>query len=666
MARHTPNDSQPQDAFDDLEELAERVGVDYDITKKRLTACLLKLTGAFRVDKSIVGDSTHRAVRLIHGAISALGEQEGIQYLENVDLLQMAQRIRAVECMRSELVPFCSLDELQNQLQNFLKYQDEIEGFLIQTGLPPQKYDESPWLYLQLGRLYDTRRTSSPYPRKQSLPTFRNGHGPLDAEPEQISSSSLPLREPYDWVTYPTGAGISPGEIETCEYEDADFLSGLTPEDANQLEAERPRILAARRAVVSEIIRACELREGEGLLDRCLEILTTQLTPDDILFLLRMDSFYLGGDSRTLEQVEVTPKMSPGGLTNLIEVISHVEDELMTGRIDRLLCSIPGVEIDLLSDEDASTAYLKLIHEADADVINKALDKYSERVKVTRRHRQEVCRRFITWIDPDFQVPINSEVQPELSEQESLLDGRITWLTEQVIPLLQKLNTQLESQNKVGKDFSSSNQSCTPNKFHYDGVSWIINFEGEMIACSHLNGLFYIAEILKSPDKGISATELYTLITGWETTGSTALRENIDRIDYGMDNSSADVVDIINHFKDRTVSLKDLAKLRDLCKVLEQKIAAAREDGQGDKSVELQSDLDFLQKFIDTNTNKQGQPALLQSKPKNATDTVRNSINRALDKLKRLHKPLHEHLDKSIKTKPTWRYAPTTKVDWEF
>lgn len=666
MARYDPNDVQPQSLSDALKELAEQLAEDYEIPEERILDCLTRITAVYCGDDGQYGDLNRYAVKQIRGAISALGEQDGVRYLEDVDLLKMGQRIGAVECMRSELVPFCSLDELQNQLRNFLKYQDEIEEFLIQTGLPPQKYDESPWLYLQLGRLYDTRCTSSPYPRKQSLPTFRNGHGPLDAEPEQISSSSLPLRKPYDWVTYPTEVGLSPSDIQTCEYKDADFLPGLTLEDANRLEAERPRILATRRAVISEILGACERREGEGLLELCLEILTTKLAHDDILFLLRMDNFYLGGDSRERGQVEVTSKMSPGGLTNLVEVISHVEDELITGRIDRLLYSIPGVGIDLLSDEEVSTAYLQLIHTADAEVIDSALDKFAERVGKTRCHRQEVCSRFATWIDPDYQVPLDTEVQPELSEQISSLSYQVTSLTELVSSWLPKIITNMESQNRVDEGPTPSTESCMPNKFYFDGVTWNITFEGESFLAPKNDGFFYIAELLKTPGDIVHATELRRRINRWKKGDSTALQDKTKGIELGTDGRPLDIFDYIAQNSGKTVDFKVLNSMRKFLEESALELTALRESGQGAEAAQLEAKRNIIQEYIDSSTDNRGNPRSMQPERKKAGDAVRKAIDTAIEKFKKNYLSLHSHLDRSVDRGPTCKYAPSQPVNWEF
>lgn len=86
---------------------------------------------------------------------------EAIGLLETVEPLTLERRIIAVEYLRDDAVPSRTLDELRAHLHEFLAFVEEIEAFLVHTGLPPRTFTSSPWLFLHLGRLYDTRRTSS-------------------------------------------------------------------------------------------------------------------------------------------------------------------------------------------------------------------------------------------------------------------------------------------------------------------------------------------------------------------------------------------------------------------------------------------------------------------------------------------------------------------------
>ncbi len=654
MARHDKNDGQPQRSFEALEEQSKRLADDFDIPKGRVLACLASLVAVLRADGSQHGEPTRWVADLIRDAVSTLGEDEGIRFLEQTDPLRLKRRIQAVEYLRSESVPFSSLDELRDQLRSFLEFQDEIEQFLVKTGLPPKTFDESPWLSLHLGRLYDTRCTRSPYPRRPSSPTYRQGHGPLDDSPEQVDSSTLPTKEPYVWVKHLTESVFTLDEIKQCEQEDADFLPGLNSEDAKQLEVQRPRVWAARRAVIAEVVQACERREGEGLLERCLEILEAKLDRATILFLLRMDGFYLGGDPRTREQVETTPKMSPGGLTNLVEVIGHVEDELRSRRIDCLKRSIPKNTIGtVFDDEDASAGYLKSTRTAEAGAVDSALDEFSERAEKSRRHWRDVCHRFTKWLDPDYRVPLYAEVQPEFAEH--------------VASLLPTIIAHLESRIKAGKCPASLPEFGTPNQFRYDGSSWSFGFDGKTTAQPHLDGFFYLAELLKAPKQDIYALELRLRITTWKAHGSNVLgREQVLIAKGDPDGRSPDALRIAAGDAGPSSDAQALAKYQAELAVVKQRLASAEGAGRAEEVAELQEEQDTLQEHIDTNTNDRGQPRRLQSERKKAGDAVRKAIDTAIERLLKSHPSLHGHLALYVEHGSTCRYTPPTAIDWEF
>ncbi|MBW3597809.1 MAG: hypothetical protein KY475_11105 [Planctomycetes bacterium] len=201
-------------------------------------------------------------VQFFNTAIAALGRDLGLELLGGADIARLERRVWTLEYLRSESTPLYSLDELLGHLCKFHRYEEEIAPFLIRTGLPPRTFHPSAWLSLHLGRLYDTRCTSSPYP------------------PNEQRAGNRKSEPPYRWIKYPKHSVVTLREIERCEYEEADVLPGMKPYDAKRLEAERPRFLSARNAVLAELVRALAERKSERLLERCLANLDAMLDRD--------------------------------------------------------------------------------------------------------------------------------------------------------------------------------------------------------------------------------------------------------------------------------------------------------------------------------------------------------------------------------------------------
>jgi hypothetical protein len=146
---------------------------------------------------------------------------------------------------------------------------------LIFTGLAPSYFRQCLWLYRHLGRLYDTRRTASPFPydelfqHSQTSPTgLRETH--TNQESGQAAPGEVPVGRlgtiapsniisgvpPYEWVRRVSaepnisdsqaedcestienvwGQVFGASVVEKCDYEHADFLGGMRRVDAERV-----------------------------------------------------------------------------------------------------------------------------------------------------------------------------------------------------------------------------------------------------------------------------------------------------------------------------------------------------------------------------------------------------------------------------------------------
>jgi hypothetical protein len=120
-----------------------------------------------------------------------------------------------------------------------------------------------------------------------------------------------------------------------CNYEEADLLRGLNNDDSERIEASRAKLLDLKIKVLHECRKAVHERVSFSAPWRaCLDLITAAIDADEADFLLRMDRFYIGNDARSDGAADASPKMIPGGLTNLLEVIGHCEKEIAIGTLD--------------------------------------------------------------------------------------------------------------------------------------------------------------------------------------------------------------------------------------------------------------------------------------------------------------------------------------------
>jgi hypothetical protein len=156
---------------------------------------------------------------------------------------------------------------------------------MTDTGLPPEPFYLSRWLYLQLGRLYDTRRTSAPWPLAEFFPC-----------------SSLRGRPPYKWIRLikvDPSSRFSPVNMEICDYNHADFLDCIGHDNAGRIEADRHKVFDMKLRVLERLATAVNQRNANKLWSDCLAIIVrTFPRSEEIEFYLHMDRLYLGFDAR--------------------------------------------------------------------------------------------------------------------------------------------------------------------------------------------------------------------------------------------------------------------------------------------------------------------------------------------------------------------------------
>jgi hypothetical protein len=533
-------------------------------------------------------------------------------------------------------IPFCSLVELAEHAREFAAFLSQHRDYLVQYGLPPRYFDRCPWLHVQLGRLYDTRTTTSPYPYDQ---LFRY----------ETARSRVDQTQPYTWYRTPQGRGYSLSEVKHCPYIEADLLTGMQPDDAEQIEHDRAKLFGVKSSIVRRLSEAsAESTDPDALWNTCLGELVNVFDSRDIEFYLRMDRWYLGRRQDPGHGSAWSPKWSPGGLTNLLEVIGRFEAELNLasrdprGQADNAVLRTTLLKV-LSERKNPQWVYFSLLDSPERDRLDRALDAFTARMRGNQPF----------WID--FGRRLESTLTPE--EPASVLIELPRKHAEVLGPLLQR--QALYMAEKIGGGELDKFLTPPPYQptFRLDGNSWTIAFEDKQIPKLDSIGLRYIFLLLAEPRKKFTPHNLVVVARkiGGDLPENETLREE------GLELASDSLGEV---FDDVTLEECEDAIERQR-KKLEELVEVEIADSQSPEASTLQSQITKLEKYIADGSGQFGRMKEFADRGKKEKKAVALAFKRTYADLEKAHRVLNRHLKASIKeTDLGYSYEPDPPVDW--
>jgi hypothetical protein len=336
-----------------------RLSEDYNIEADRVAGCFRRLVITLAPELLSEPAEFEAALGrfplcLLAHSLDSLLPGEALSLIETEDLERLANRVGLTEYLCRDTTPFYTLEELADRVQQFAEHLQRDRDYLIKTGLPSRCFRACRWLYRNLARLYDVRTTASPRPGDEVFGGTDDPRGGA-GEPYRwvkLNEPSGGLHEPHSepgepdiWANLPPGPYHSLQNFQYCAYEQADLLNGMRVEAAARIEAERPRFLDLKIRVLEEVAAALLERDAAGIWPRCLRVLTSTLSAEDALFYLDLDRWYMGVDVRRGGAADASPRMIPGGLSNILEVIGHCEQELSVGAFSRTRQALGGMVV---------------------------------------------------------------------------------------------------------------------------------------------------------------------------------------------------------------------------------------------------------------------------------------------------------------------------------
>ena len=197
--------------------------------------------------------------------------------------------------------------------------------------------------------------------------------------------------------------------------------------------------------------------------------------------------------------------------------------------------------------------------------------------------------------------------------------------------------------------------------FKHQGDFWTIVFQGEKLPpVRHNKRMLYLYELLKKPNKNISALELVQIInntTEKRTSAETPIPEdNTPKIKNAMSREkSLNILDD-DALKQYHEELKDLN--------IELDKATKDSDEAGQKRI--QSEIDIKLQQLKSGQGIGGKFRKFKDERTRAKDTVSKGITRAKGDIKPYSEKLFQHLENTVYTIDDCSYKPEPDIDWQF
>ena len=639
-ARPTPPIDPARVLVDHAADLADRHEVpaaDVEAGLQRLAATFL---GERADDAPALADMLDRPpLTLLADALVVMPGADAVRLIREGDLLDLDRRVRTTAWLASPDTPLFTRDELGLALTTLAAELHLDRDHLVKTGLPSRLYPGSPWLYHKFGRLYPTRQAASFVPYAERVSNPRSG---------------VP---PYTWMQIPHRDMSAGGEVRQSEYEQAAFLPGLSPADGLRVEADRARLLDLKIRLLRRVAQALAVGSVGSLWVDVLKVLSDTLTANAV-------EFYVGLDGRhppTLDDpTTAADPRSPGGLTDLLELVGHVEQELTVGTLAVARAVLTDRTRTVLHDltrggtnRDAvppERLYLALYGRPVRTGLDAAID-----VVATRRDQAEAFwaayrERINTALKQSFRVEVRVSLPAGYADR--------------IAPHLPSFVSYAEERIAAGRwpaDLPVG--GCI---FRRVGSSWLVVFDGQMAPGRDAVGLFYLRAMIERPGHEFPAGLLREMYALWRSAPDSPLRALAERAAAelaGRDNEDAALStgrsdDVVADAPARRAYEKRVTELSQL-------IDQAEESGALARAAELRTELQQVETELATGRGLGRRLRRLSPQDKRDRDAVVKSINEAVAGFRDALSALYDHLTRALTLGATCRYHPEPPVNWQ-
>ena len=324
-------------------------------------------------------------------AADALSPEEALELFESSDLADLRRRCAAIEYLAHRGMPGLTLNELEAGLTRFADTFARAEGELAETGYFGCR-SKLAWLERRLGPVNLTKLPIS----------IRNPPETpweLIASDDQDCSYLWTCETPFDSKWRFAGPGvrifayprfnletreqqhIDGRQVTHCSYGEAGPVFGLPEAMVARLEEERTRMIRAKAKILSFLRDAIRSDERDEVWPGVLALLTEEFLADEMEFYLQADVYYRELDldfalSFLFQNgaAEETPLAGGvGGMSDLLTLVGHVEEELRIGAF----CRPKSLFQDLFGTEELRASYFHYARDSAPRRIERVVDEFS-------------------------------------------------------------------------------------------------------------------------------------------------------------------------------------------------------------------------------------------------------------------------------------------------
>jgi hypothetical protein len=575
-------------------------------------------------------------------ALGYLQPEVALALFEQSDLVDLLSREVATDYLTNAPL-FHPLPEVADDIDRFVDHLNANRVSLIATGLPQTSFRHS-WPARRLTYLYPIKRyytylthffvDGEKIDPLESLDLLIDRHANVRPITEL---RSYVWRQPPDASTDVPSVGPStPFEEQEhwlpCSYDDAPLIGGLDATAAARIEAGRPALLDLKIAVLGRLARALRTRDASSLWSDCLEFLREAVLADEAAFYLQIDRLYNNSDiliERTTK--ETAPHYLPGGLTNLLEVIGHCEQELTIGTLGHIRRQVPSA---VLGDE-SFRSYYQAVGQSWQGELDRALDQVVELEAKESIFWDAFRTRVNEAIENELyaEIVIRTKVNQKLAQDarfEPFIRSFVDWQRNHLLATGHLAPVSLGSMNTPPPPAVSTRTIRT------DGRVRTFAFEGEEIHLRDSKGLRYLTHLLLHPNQDIYVVDLVRHVDHRGAEQSAIPREDADDEWFQLDRGEGTGPALDKDAKDA---------YRARARHLQEELSEAREAADEATVEQLLEELEWIESQLTNAVGLRGRDRPQNSDAERARSNISKQINEAFKQIAENHPQLGLHLN---------------------
>jgi len=201
-------------------------------------------------------------------------------------------------------------------------------------------------------------------------------------------------------------------------------------------------------------------------------------------------------------------------------------------------------------------------------------------------------------------------------------------------------------------------QHLAPNLFRHEGDYWTIAYEGMVVRLKDSNGLRYLAQLLRHPDREFHVLDL---ITAGAADQAPTGRDAGELAHLGLQAGGLGDAGEILDPQARAAYKRRLTELRE-------ELEEAQEFNDLERAERLQQEIDFLTQELANAVGLGGRNRKAASQAERARVNITRAIKAVIKKVAEQHPALERYFATTIKTGTFCSYTPDTRfsVTWQF